>query len=158
MVNQSKLFSGILALALMAGMLPLASAQSGAMNGGMGCNGERAEQRAEMRKQRTSRLHEALKLTQEQESAWVIYAESMKEPACPTSPPEGAASTAPERAERMLERAKQHVERMSAHVQAIKRFYAVLTPEQKKTFDAHHAGPRGERRAASTEAAAPAVK
>ena len=50
----------------------------------------------------------------------------------------------PERAERMLTRMKAHEAQMSAHVDALKTFYATLTPEQKKTFDAAHAvGPRG---------------
>jgi len=43
----------------------------------------------------------------------------------------------------MLEMSKQHQAYMAERLEAMKTFYAVLTPEQQKVFDAHHAGPRG---------------
>ena len=49
---------------------------------------------------------------------------------------------APERMEKMLGMMKDREARMSSHLAALKTFYAILTPEQKKTFDANF-GPRG---------------
>jgi Spy/CpxP family protein refolding chaperone len=42
----------------------------------------------------------------------------------------------------MLEMMKERQVRMGEHVAALKEFYAVLTPEQKATFDKFHSGPR----------------
>jgi Spy/CpxP family protein refolding chaperone len=49
---------------------------------------------------------------------------------------------APERAEKMLEMAKARQARMAEHVTALKALYAVLTPEQQKTFEDFHSAPR----------------
>ena len=43
---------------------------------------------------------------------------------------------APERMEKMLERMKEHQKRMEAHLESTKGFYAGLSAEQKKVFDA----------------------
>lgn len=106
------------------------------------------EQRGERMQQHQKRLHDALKLTPDQEGAWKKFAESSQPPARSErgEPGDWAKLTAPERAEKMLDFAKQRQERMAEHVAALKTFYAVLTPEQKKTFDDFHAGPRGGRR------------
>lgn len=106
------------------------------------------EQRQERIQQHQKRLHDALKLTPEQNGAWQEFTESMVPPPRQErgEPGEWARLTAPERAERMLELAKKRQERMAEHLAALKAFYAVLTPEQRKTFDESHAGPRGGRR------------
>lgn len=102
----------------------------------------------ERMKQHHQRLHDALKLTPQQEGAWTKFQEShpfagnAKRP----DPADMAKLTAPERAEKMLERQKQHQEAMSQHVNAMKDFYAQLTPEQKKVFDEQTMmGKRGQR-------------
>lgn len=106
------------------------------------------EQRMERIEQHQKKLHDALKLKPDQEGAWQKFTESMRNPARPErgNREEWAKLTTPERAEKMLDHAKQRQERMAEHVAALKTFYAVLTPEQKKIFDEQHLGPRGGRR------------
>jgi len=99
-------------------------------------------------KMHQQRLHDALKLTPQQEPAWAKFQESQPfaSMANRPDPAEMAKLTAPERADKMLERQKLHQEAMSKHVVAMKDFYAQLTPEQKKTFDEQtQMGKRGMR-------------
>jgi len=105
-------------------------------------------QRGERMQQHQQKLHDTLKLTPDQEGAWKKFTESMQPTARPErgEPGEWTKLTAPERADKMLEFSKKRQDRMLEHVAALKSFYAVLTPEQKKTFDEFHAGPRGGRR------------
>lgn len=61
---------------------------------------------------------------------------------------EEAALTTPQRLDRMVqhmaEESARHQSEMRAHVDAVKRFYAALTPSQQKAFDAmHHHGMGG---------------
>jgi Spy/CpxP family protein refolding chaperone len=111
--------------------------------GGMG--GARWEHRADRMAQHHKMLHEALKLTPEQEGPWKKLMDSehpmMKGPA--GTPGDWAKLTAPERADMMLERMKAHQTQMTEHVAALKEFYGALTPEQQKTFDQFHAGQKG---------------
>lgn len=85
---------------------------------------------------RLGRLHDALKLTDKQESAWEKFVETTK-PERKERPDQKGMSelTTPERLEKhadmMMERAKQAKER-AKHADT---FYAVLNNEQKKTFD-----------------------
>lgn len=120
---------------------------------GMGpMGGERAQGRmGERMKQHQQRLHDALKLTPDQEKAWSKYQESA--PFAKNDRREQWAEmdklSAPERADKMLEMQRQHQDAMSKHVAAMKEFYGQLTPEQQKTFDAQsmsrQRGPRGDR-------------
>lgn len=116
------------------------------------------EQRAGRVGQHQKRLHDALKLTPEQEGAWQKFTESMRDQPRPErgNREDWSKLTTPERAEKMLDHAKQRQERMAEHLAALKTFYAALAPEQKKVFDEQHAGPRGGRRGAPTaDGAAP---
>jgi len=106
------------------------------------------EQHAKMREQHHQQLHDALKLTPEQEPGWKKLMES-EQPRPATSGAETAKEdwsklTTPERAEKMLALGKARQEHMSEYVAALKGFYATLTVEQKKTFEDMHAGQRGE--------------
>jgi protein CpxP len=65
----------------------------------------------------------------------------------PGKPEDWAKLTTPERADKMMERMREHQSRMFEHLVALKDFYAVLTPEQKKTFDDFHSAPRPGMRA-----------
>ena len=60
---------------------------------------------------------------------------------------EETALTTPQRLDRMVheaaERSAKHQAQMQAHVDAVKRFYAALTPSQQKAFDAMHKGGMG---------------
>lgn len=103
---------------------------------------------AERMKMHQQRVHDALKLTPQQEPAWAKYQEShpFAGKANRPDPAEMAKLTVPERADKMLEFQKQHQDAMSKHVIAMKDFYAQLTPEQKKTFDEQtQMGKRGMR-------------
>ena len=116
--------------------------------GAKGEHGDFSEHRAEHMQKHHQKLHAALKLTADQEGAWKKLMDS--------EPPMGkmesgksddwAKLTTPERADKMLERMKEHQAHQVEHVAALKEFYAVLTPEQKKVFDTesvrgHRGGP-----------------
>ena len=95
------------------------------------------ERHARMIEQHHQRLHEALKLTPEQESGWKKLMETQDAMRRPGRPPadDGSKLTAPERADKMLAMSRARNEQLSEHVSALKNFYASLRAEQKKTFD-----------------------
>ena len=96
---------------------------------------------------RAEQLKGKLKITASQEGAWTSFITSMKPPARTTGnrldPAELAKLTTPERIDKMRALRVQHHTEMSAAMDqreaAVKTFYAVLTPEQQKVFDAEHA-------------------
>jgi len=91
---------------------------------------------AERMERYRAELQEKLKLTPQQENAWKTFNEKMKPPAWPRR--DRAQSTdlpAPERMEQMLARMKEFESHMAERLAAVKEFYAVLTPEQRKVFD-----------------------
>jgi Spy/CpxP family protein refolding chaperone len=95
------------------------------------------EQRAEFAAKRAAKLHDALKITPAQENAWNAFVASMK-PAARGQRPDRAAMaglSAPQRMAKHIELQKQRTAAMEQRLGAVNRFYAVLTPEQKKTFD-----------------------
>nr|WP_315483403.1 Spy/CpxP family protein refolding chaperone [uncultured Undibacterium sp.] len=111
---------------------------------------KRVEQRqqrmqAGMEKHR-HQLHDKLKLTPQQESAWKAFTEATKPQhdqklmQSRADHQAMAAMSAPARMEKMLERSKERLARMQQHLDALKSFYAVLTPEQQKIFDVSHQG------------------
>ncbi len=142
----------VAALVLGAGVAAL-SAPSFAQRGGCMGDGPMGARAADGRfadrmQQHQQRLHDALKLTPQQEGAWSKFQEShpFAGKANRPDPVDMAKLTAPERAEKMLELQKQHQDAMGKHVVAMKDFYAQLTPEQKKVFDEHgQMGKRGQR-------------
>jgi protein CpxP len=109
---------------------------------------ERADSRVDSRSERMQahqqKLHDLLKLSPEQETAWkkLVAAESGLTRPAPTSDLEWAKLTTPERGEKRLAHMKAEQLLMADHVAAIKDFYAVLTPEQKRLFDDFHSAPR----------------
>ncbi|WP_083774992.1 Spy/CpxP family protein refolding chaperone [Sideroxydans lithotrophicus] len=116
-------------------------------HGRMGMNPERMEQ---YREQHLTKLHDKLKLTPQQETAWKKYAaqQPVLDKSMRPDPDEMAKLNAPQRLEKGLERMRAMEARMSDHLAALKEFYAVLTPEQQKTFDDQmpRFGARWERR------------
>ncbi|MFS2005300.1 Spy/CpxP family protein refolding chaperone [Duganella sp. CT11-25] len=109
---------------------------------------------ADMFAKRQARLHDLLKLTAQQESAWATYQAAIKPAPMSGTPPERGAFAklpAPERMAKMLDFSKQRQAKMEAHLSALTAFYSQLTPEQKATFDdrtmggKHGGGPRGHR-------------
>lgn len=111
----------------------------------------RQAKRAEHHAKRQAALHDALKLSAAQEGAWASFVNATK----PT-PKAGrgergeraqwASLSAPARLEKQLAHSRERTAKMEARLAALNSFYAVLTPEQKKTFDAASAkrGGRGD--------------
>lgn len=105
-----------------------------------------------MHAKRSAELKAKLKITPQQEGAWNDFAAAMKPPARDAANrPDRAAlekMTTPERLEKMKAMRTQHMSDMNAAMEkrdaATKTFYAALTPDQQKVFDAAHTqDPRG---------------
>ena len=141
---------------LMAGFGFSALAQSGPMGGpggdhrGMmghhGMQGKGPMDPARMEEHMAKRqavLKVRLKVTADQEAAWSAFTNAMK-----PSPDmlkrradmraEMGKLTTPERIDKMKAMRGERDAEMDKHAAAVKTFYAVLTPEQKKVFDAQH--------------------
>lgn len=97
--------------------------------------------RAERIEQRQQKLHEALKLTASQEAAWKTYIAAIK-PQQAVGRVDRASFkelNATQRAEKRLELSKARIAHQETRLEALKTFYAALTPEQQKVFDQHSA-------------------
>ncbi len=129
--------------------------------------GQARERFEERREQRQRTLHEALGLRGDQEGAWQAFLAAQHRP----DREHGAGRwrrdgeegqrlqiSTPERLDRMAERMAERQARFAERADAIKRFYAVLDPRQRATFDGlfaeehagmggfgrhHHMGPGG---------------
>ena len=109
--------------------------------GGPGRDPARMEQfRAKMEQRMAERLGELkqkLAITPAQEGAWTAWTSALKP--TPHQRPDRAEFerlTTPERIDRMRALRAQRNAELDKRMDATKGFYAVLTPEQKKTFDA----------------------
>ena len=122
-----------------------------------GRHGHAASQQERMAKwgehfaKRQAKIHDALQLSAGQESAWAAYQAAIKPAAGAMMQGDRAAwatLSAPDRMQKMIAMAKQHTAAMESHLSALNTFYSVLTPAQKKAFDAatmhggrgHHGG------------------
>ncbi len=99
---------------------------------------------------RQADLKAKLKLTAAQEPAWASFSASMQPPAPGPRPDKAAFEklTTPERIDKMRALHAERGAQMDKRAEATKAFYAVLSPEQQKVFDANampHGGGRGER-------------
>lgn len=129
---------------------PMRGDCDGMMGAGSGMHHDRmgkmapAKMQAWMDKRNTD-LKAKLKLTAAQEGAWTTYTAAMK-------PPVGMMGTRPDRAEMEKLTTPERIDKMKAlhtqrmtdmnavmekHGEATKAFYATLTPEQQKVFDAN---------------------
>ncbi|VWX59389.1 LTXXQ motif family protein (fragment) [Burkholderiales bacterium 8X] len=129
---------------------PAAEAQVGAPNAqaakpnhhGRADRAARFERMKAHRAQRMAALKDKLKLTPQQESAWSSFASANQPPARPDGAnlrghrAEMAKLSTPERLERMQARQAERSARFTKRIEATRTFYAALTPEQQKTFDA----------------------
>lgn len=100
------------------------------------------EHMGERHKQHLADLKGKLKLQPNQEAAWNTFEQAMQPPAPPAARPDRAAMeklTTPERIDQMQALHAQREAEMKKRGDATKTFYAGLTPEQKKTFDAETA-------------------
>jgi len=136
--------------ALGLGGAAIAASDTGAASGAGGCHwgafgshGNSAERTAK----RQAALHDKLGLSTMQEAAWKTFTDKLQA-LTPTAPAAAlaVATTAPERADRMVASLQNAQQRAATRAQAVKEFYAVLSPEQQKIFDSqteghrHHSG------------------
>ena len=153
------LLAGLLALS---GFAALAQMPSSGGHGGMMAGpadgmhqGMRHRDPARMQArmdQHAAALKARLKLTPAQEGAWTTFVAAHKMPAdMMAKGPDRATMdklSTPERLERMKAMRSQHMAAMDQRDEATKAFYATLTPEQQKVFDAsmtsHHARPKAK--------------
>lgn len=101
---------------------------------------------ADMYAKRQARLHDLLKLTAQQESAWASYQAAIKPAAFDGQRPERKPMnklTAPERLNLALDMTKKREAFLETRVKAVGAFYAQLNPAQQTLFDEH--GLRGQR-------------
>ena len=94
---------------------------------------------------RQAALKAKLAITAEQESAWQTFTASMQPPArtgTRMSREEFAKLTTPERIDRMRAHRAERQAAMDQRAEATKTFYAALTPDQQKVFDANTMRPR----------------
>jgi hypothetical protein len=134
---------------------PMGDHGSMAQDGGMMNHGEKgrmgkmdsAKMEAMVAKH-LSQLKSKLKITAAQEPAWTTFTAAMKPVGGMMEKHEAeraemAKLTTPERIDKMHSLRAQHMADMNAAMdkrdEATKTFYATLTAEQKKTFDAEHA-------------------
>jgi Spy/CpxP family protein refolding chaperone len=96
---------------------------------------------AERMQARLAELKQKLQLTSAQEPAWTSYTTALRPQGQPTRPdPKAlAALPTPDRLDQMRALRSQRDAEMDRRAEATKAFYAQLTPEQKKTFDAETA-------------------
>ncbi len=120
------------------------------MGGGSMMGGMNPERMQKMHDTRMAALHDKLKLTAKQETAWKKFAAigPMMNKADRPDPAEMEKLNAPQRLEKGLEHMRAMEAKLAEHLAALKEFYAVLTPEQQKTFDDEMPTPgeRGQRR------------
>lgn len=130
---------------------PAATSQAAPVHAGQHKMGHRdpAKMQAWMAK-RQAEMKTKLKITPAQEGAWTTYTAAMKPPANmmmgqrPTAEQRAEFDklTTPERIDKMQAMRTQRMSEMNAAMtqrgDATKTFYATLSPEQQKTFDAEH--------------------
>lgn len=107
---------------------------------------DRQQQRQAYMAKRTAALKDQLKLTPAQEPAWTAFTTAMQPGERKARLERGDMEklTTPERIDRMRALRAQHAAEADRRGEATKAFYAALTPEQQKTFDAQtHRGHRG---------------
>ncbi len=112
---------------------------------------QRMERMRQHRAQRLAALKQKLGLSAAQEASWNTFTNALQPPAAPRMDRAAARAefermTTPQRLERMQARQSERAERFARRAEATRAFYATLTPEQQKTFDAQTlpAGGHGE--------------
>ena len=107
---------------------------------------------AEHVKARQTELHDALKLKPDQEAAWSNFIANTTPKELPSRADWKAMAElpAPERMSKMLDKMKQHETELAARIPVVTEFYAKLSPEQQKIFNAqfgwHHRRGHGHQR------------
>lgn len=105
------------------------------------------EQRQQRMAQHQAKLKQKLQLTAEQEGAWKTFTDAMQpQPHARLDRADWSQMSTPERIDRMRALRSQRAAAMDKRDDAVKAFYAALTPTQQKTFDAESVrmhGPKG---------------
>ena len=101
---------------------------------------EHAQEMAKHHSEMQAKVHEQLHLTAAQEPAWQSFISARKTEKAPARMDHAAFDkmTAPQRMEKWIAASKERIAMQEQQLTALKTFYAVLTPEQKKTFDGIH--------------------
>lgn len=96
------------------------------------------EMREAHERQRAADLRTVLRLRPDQEPALTAFLASHKRPEGAGKPPGAppAAMTTPQRLDEMARRDAEHEARQKAHADALRAFYAALSPDQRQVFDA----------------------
>jgi len=100
------------------------------------------ERMTERHTKHLNELKAKLQLQASQDAAWAAFSQAMQAPTKPWPRPDPAALeklTTAERIDKMQAFKAQRDEHMQKRAEATKTFYASLSPEQKKTFDAETA-------------------
>lgn len=105
---------------------------------GYGEDGQQEGRWKAFMEKKQAELHDKLKLSASQEGAWKTYTDATVKN---MTPPKRTAvdfdsMTAPQRMEKGLEFMKERQAKIEAQLASLKTFYATLTPEQQKVFDA----------------------
>jgi hypothetical protein len=140
--------AGAAALSLAAGAFAQDRPPPGGPDGAAGARafGDHMKERFEARQaERIKALHDVLSIRTDQESAFQAFTSALhpahdgKGPHGPGQDAQGGPpampATTPERLDRLVARQQEHQQRIEARVTAIKTFYALLSPEQRHTFD-----------------------
>src|SRR5437016_9631516 len=119
------------------GTTALAASDSGATSTGGGCHwgvfGSHGAKPAERMAKRQAELHDKLNLSPTQEAAWKTFTDKLQATLPVTSEATPVATmTAPERADRVAASLQIAQQQAATRAQAVKDFYAVLSPEQQK--------------------------
>lgn len=100
-----------------------------------------AERGAQRMAEHQAQLKAALKLTPAQEGAWKQFTQALQTSPTPHQGLERddwTRLTTPQRLEKMQAFQAARQARMGQRIEALQRFYATLSPEQQKVFDAQH--------------------
>ncbi len=97
---------------------------------------------ADFLKKHMAKLHDALKLSADQEGAWANFLAGMKPDDMAKDHDKAAhqdwhAMSTPDKLDRMLDRMKAHEARLAEHAANVRTFYNTLSADQQKTFDQH---------------------
>ena len=111
---------------------------------------ERHAKMAQKRAEHQAKLRDALKLNAQQQPAWDAFVASQApqnkgERAARPDRAAWASLSAPQRMEKQIAMQKARTAKMESRLTALNSFYAVLTPEQRKTFDAQAQHRKGGR-------------
>lgn len=132
------------ALAALTLALLAAPALAQAPDAGAGRHGQDHQRMEAMmqqhRAEKSHDLHTILAIRPDEEAAFSAFESSMAPPPRSDHEPKDRqafeAMTTPQRLDRMLAKMAEHTARMRQHIEAVKTFYAALSPEQQHVFDA----------------------